>query len=140
MGGGSLDNDAFSLCDSSSEVPAPPTPPTALTIAAVRLFGVVFPHIISAQRYFSCWKPHWTSEARTPTQDPPCLCVVFRVKILEQFVETVNKVKGQRHQTAQTHICAALCSLLKVQQPGGWGSTTPSPHSNPRKGCFSAAV
>lgn len=43
--------------------------------------------------------------------------MVFRVKILEQFVETVNKMKGQRHQTAQTHICAALCSLLKVPQP-----------------------
>lgn len=43
--------------------------------------------------------------------------MLFRVKILEQFVETVNKVKGQRHQTAQTRICAALCSLLKVQQP-----------------------
>lgn len=44
--------------------------------------------------------------------------MLFRVKILEQFVETVNKVKGQRHQTAQTRICAALCSLLKVQHPG----------------------
>lgn len=42
--------------------------------------------------------------------------MAFRVKILEQFVETVNKMKGQRHQTAQTHVCAALCSLLKVPQ------------------------
>uniref|UniRef100_H3CA84 HEAT repeat-containing protein 5A n=1 Tax=Tetraodon nigroviridis TaxID=99883 RepID=H3CA84_TETNG len=92
VGGASLDNDAFSLCDSSSEVPAPAAPPVSLTAAAVQLFGVVFPHVICAQR----------------------------VKILEQFVETVNKVKGQRHQTAQTHVCAALCSLLKLQgQVGG---------------------
>lgn len=42
------------------------------------------------------------------------LCV--RVKILEQFVETVNQLKGQRQQTIQTHLCAALCSLLKVLQ------------------------
>lgn len=40
------------------------------------------------------------------------LCV--RVKILEQFAETVNQLKGQRQQTVQTHVCAALCSLLKV--------------------------
>ncbi|XP_011618311.2 LOW QUALITY PROTEIN: HEAT repeat-containing protein 5A [Takifugu rubripes] len=93
VGGASLDNDVFSLCDTSNEVPAPLTPSIALTVAAVRLFGVLFPHIISAQR----------------------------VKILEQFVETVNKMKGQRHQTAQTHICAALCSLLKHQ--GGVGGS-----------------
>ncbi|AWP15910.1 HEAT repeat-containing protein 5A [Scophthalmus maximus] len=44
-----------------------------------------------------------------------CVCVCVRVKILEQFVETVNQLKGQRQQTVQTHVCAALCSLLKHQ-------------------------
>lgn len=61
VGGASLDNDAFSLCDSSNEVPAPPTTPVALTVAAVHLFGVVFPHVISAQRYLGCWKPQCSS-------------------------------------------------------------------------------
>ncbi|XP_044231866.1 HEAT repeat-containing protein 5A isoform X2 [Thunnus albacares] len=87
VGGGSLDNDAFSLCERSDEAPAPLPPPVALTAAAVQLFGALLPHIISAQR----------------------------VRILEQFVETVNQLKGQRQQTVQTHICAALCSLLKHQ-------------------------
>ncbi|XP_035024699.2 HEAT repeat-containing protein 5A isoform X1 [Hippoglossus stenolepis] len=88
VGGGSLDNDLFSLCERGDEAPAAPLPPpVALTAAAVRLFGAVFPHIISAQR----------------------------VKILEQFVETVNQLKGQRQLTVQTHVCAALCSLLKHQ-------------------------
>lgn len=126
MGGASLDNDTFSLCDSSNEAPAPPTPAVSLTIAAVHLFRVLFPHVISAQRYFSCWKPP-CSRAQDSN---PQLCVVFRVNILEQFVETVNKVKGQRHQTAQTHICAALCSLLQVLQP----------HSCPKEEGFPAAV
>lgn len=87
VGGGSLDNDAFSLCEKSDATPAPLPPPVALTAAAARLFGALYPHVISAQR----------------------------VKILEQFVETVNQLKGQRQQTVQTHVCAALCSLLKHQ-------------------------
>ncbi|XP_058470663.1 HEAT repeat-containing protein 5A isoform X2 [Solea solea] len=88
VGGASLDNDPFSLCDRSDGAPAAPLPPTVtLTATAVRLFGAVYPHVISAQR----------------------------VKILEQFVDTVNKLKGQRQQTVQTHVCAALCSLLKLQ-------------------------
>ncbi|XP_071355215.1 HEAT repeat-containing protein 5A isoform X3 [Trachinotus anak] len=88
VGGGSLDNDPFSLCERSDEAPAPLPPPVTLTAAAaVRLFGALLPHIISAQR----------------------------VKILEQFVETVNQLKGQRQLTVQTHVCAALCSLLKCQ-------------------------
>uniref|UniRef100_A0A3B4UBB4 HEAT repeat-containing protein 5A n=1 Tax=Seriola dumerili TaxID=41447 RepID=A0A3B4UBB4_SERDU len=93
VGGGSLDNDPFSLCERSDEAPAPLPPPVALTAAAVRLFGALFPHIISAQR----------------------------VKILEQFVETVNQLKGQRQQTVQTHVCAALCSLLKGSVRGFLG-------------------
>uniref|UniRef100_A0A8P4JY70 HEAT repeat-containing protein 5A n=1 Tax=Dicentrarchus labrax TaxID=13489 RepID=A0A8P4JY70_DICLA len=50
VGGGSLDNDAFSLCERSDDAPAPLPPAIALTAAAVRLFGALFPHIISAQR------------------------------------------------------------------------------------------
>ncbi|XP_029973021.1 LOW QUALITY PROTEIN: HEAT repeat-containing protein 5A [Salarias fasciatus] len=87
VGGASLDHDAFSLCDAGEETPAPLPPPVALTAAAVRLFGTLFPHIISAQR----------------------------VKITEQFVESVKQLKGQRQQTVQTHVCAALCSVLKHQ-------------------------
>ncbi|KAM9355893.1 HEAT repeat-containing protein 5A isoform 2-T2 [Pholidichthys leucotaenia] len=87
VGGGSLDNNPFSLCERGHEAPAPLPPSVSLTAAAVHLFGILFPQIISAQR----------------------------VKILEQFVETINQVKGQRQQTVQTHICAALCSLLKHQ-------------------------
>jgi len=48
------------------------------------------------------------------------LSVFLRVKILEQFVETVNQLKGQRQQTVQTHVCAALCSLLKVTHQDLW--------------------
>uniref|UniRef100_A0A667Y5F9 HEAT repeat-containing protein 5A n=1 Tax=Myripristis murdjan TaxID=586833 RepID=A0A667Y5F9_9TELE len=93
VGGASLDHDPFSLCASGLEAPAPLPPAVALTAAAVRLFGVVFPHIITAQR----------------------------VQILEQFVQTVNQLKGQRQQTVQTHVCAALCSLLKVSTRGSLG-------------------
>lgn len=42
------------------------------------------------------------------------MSVSFRVKILEQFVDTVNQLKAQRHHTVHMHICAALCSLLQV--------------------------
>uniref|UniRef100_A0AAX7VRD1 HEAT repeat-containing protein 5A n=1 Tax=Astatotilapia calliptera TaxID=8154 RepID=A0AAX7VRD1_ASTCA len=83
VGGGSLDNDPFSLCERGYEAPAPLPSPVALATTSIHLFGAVFPHIIS---------------------------------ILEQFVETVNQLKGQRQQTIQTHLCAALCSLLKVLQ------------------------
>ncbi|XP_041809707.1 HEAT repeat-containing protein 5A isoform X2 [Chelmon rostratus] len=111
VGGGSLDNDTFSLCERSDEAPAPLPPPVALTAAAVRLFGVLFPHIISAQR----------------------------VKILEQFVETVNQLKGQRQQTVQTHVCAALCSLLK-HQGGIRGSLGPEEVRSPALSLLTGAL
>uniref|UniRef100_A0A8D0A3H4 HEAT repeat-containing protein 5A n=1 Tax=Sander lucioperca TaxID=283035 RepID=A0A8D0A3H4_SANLU len=111
VGGGSLDNDAFSLCEKSDEAPAPLPPPVALTAAAVRLFGALHPHVISAQR----------------------------VKILEQFVETVNQLKGQRQQTVQTHVCAALCSLLK-HQAGIRGSLGPEEVRSPALSLLSGAL
>ncbi|TDG98505.1 hypothetical protein EPR50_G00201100 [Perca flavescens] len=111
VGGGSLDNDAFSLCEKSDEAPAPLPPPVALTAAAVRLFGVLHPHVISAQR----------------------------VKILEQFVETVNQLKGQRQQTVQTHVCAALCSLLK-HQAGIRGSLGPEEVRSPALSLLSGGL
>ncbi|XP_076604038.1 HEAT repeat-containing protein 5A isoform X2 [Chaetodon auriga] len=111
VGGGSLDNDTFSLCERSDEAPAPLPPAVALTAAAVRLFGVLFPHIISAQR----------------------------VKILEQFVETVNQLKGQRQQTVQTHVCAALCSLLKLQG-GVRGSLGPEEVRSPALSLLTGAL
>ncbi|XP_068195506.1 HEAT repeat-containing protein 5A isoform X2 [Antennarius striatus] len=111
VGGASLDNDAFSLCDKSTEVPAPLPPPVALTAAAVQLFGVLYPHMITAQR----------------------------VRILEQFVETVNQLKGQRQQTVQTHVCAALCSLLK-HQGSARGSLGPQEVRPPALSLLSGAL
>lgn len=50
VGGGSLDNDPFSLCERGYEAPAPLPSPVALATTSIHLFGAVFPHIISAQR------------------------------------------------------------------------------------------
>uniref|UniRef100_A0A3B4ZDP3 HEAT repeat-containing protein 5A n=1 Tax=Stegastes partitus TaxID=144197 RepID=A0A3B4ZDP3_9TELE len=96
VGGASLDNDPFSLCDQSDEAPAP-LPPHLLVVVvscsiSVLQFGLVRLNF-----------------------------VFIRVKILEQFVETVNQLKGQRQQTVQTHVCAALCSLLKGSVRGSLG-------------------
>ncbi|XP_059208691.1 LOW QUALITY PROTEIN: HEAT repeat-containing protein 5A [Centropristis striata] len=111
VGGGSLEHDAFSLCERSDEAPAPLPPAVHLTAAAARLFGALYPHVISAQR----------------------------VKILEQFVEMVNQLKGQRQQTVQTHVCAALCSLLKLQG-GARGSLGPEEVRSPALALLSGAL
>ncbi|CAL9686678.1 unnamed protein product [Knipowitschia caucasica] len=84
--GGSLENDPFCLTLKSDIAPTPLPSALALMEVTVRLFGNLFPHVISAQR----------------------------VKILEQFVDCVNHLRGQKQQTVQTHVCAALCSALKV--------------------------
>ncbi|CAL8283222.1 unnamed protein product [Lota lota] len=85
VGGGNLDNDPFSLCDGGEDTPAPLPPAVALTAAAVQLFGGLFPQVITAHR----------------------------VQILEQFSRSLKQLKGQKQQSVQTHVCAALCSLLK---------------------------
>ncbi|TNN87383.1 HEAT repeat-containing protein 5A [Liparis tanakae] len=54
----------------------------------------------------------------------------LQVKILEQFVETVNQLKGHRQQAVQTHLCAALCSLLK-HQGGSRGALGPEEVRSP---------
>ncbi|XP_061750827.1 HEAT repeat-containing protein 5A isoform X2 [Nerophis ophidion] len=82
---GSLDNDPFAVCERGHQAPSPLPPAAALTGAAAHLFGLVFPHIISAQK----------------------------AKILEHFLETFKQLKGQRQKTVQTHVCAALCSVLR---------------------------
>ncbi|KAM9777521.1 HEAT repeat-containing protein 5A [Neosynchiropus ocellatus] len=87
VGGRSLDHDPFRLCEMSDDAAAPLPPAAVLTSSAVRLFAVLFPHIIAPQR----------------------------VKTLEQFVDHLNQVKGLRQQIIQTHVCAALCSLLQHQ-------------------------
>uniref|UniRef100_A0AAV2JD53 LAA1-like C-terminal TPR repeats domain-containing protein n=1 Tax=Knipowitschia caucasica TaxID=637954 RepID=A0AAV2JD53_KNICA len=84
--GGSLENDPFCLTLKSDIAPTPLPSALALMEVTVRLFGNLFPHVISAQR----------------------------VKILEQFVDCVNHLRGQKQQTVQTHVCAALCSALKL--------------------------
>lgn len=85
VGGGNLENDPSSLCDGGDDPPAPLPPAVALTAAAVHLFGVLFPQVITANR----------------------------VQTLQQLSRSVNQLKGQKQQTVQTHVCAALCSLLK---------------------------
>ncbi|XP_077476477.1 HEAT repeat-containing protein 5A [Stigmatopora argus] len=87
---GSLDDDPFALCDGGDEAPAPLTPGAALPAAITQLFGHLFPHIISAQR----------------------------LKILEQFVQTLKQTKSQRRQAVQTRVCAALCCFLKDPKTG----------------------
>uniref|UniRef100_A0A8D0DBZ6 HEAT repeat-containing protein 5A n=1 Tax=Sander lucioperca TaxID=283035 RepID=A0A8D0DBZ6_SANLU len=71
--------------------------------------------------------------------DTHVLSVCLRVKILEQFVETVNQLKGQRQQTVQTHVCAALCSLLK-HQAGIRGSLGPEEVRSPALSLLSGAL
>ncbi|XP_023849916.1 HEAT repeat-containing protein 5A isoform X2 [Salvelinus sp. IW2-2015] len=85
VGGGTLEYDPFTICVKCQDVPAPLPPPAALTTAAIQLFGVIFPHII----------------------------VPLRTQILEQFTESLKQLKGVRQQTVQTHVTAALCSVLK---------------------------
>uniref|UniRef100_A0A8C8KAH2 HEAT repeat-containing protein 5A n=1 Tax=Oncorhynchus tshawytscha TaxID=74940 RepID=A0A8C8KAH2_ONCTS len=85
VGGGTLEYDTFTICVKCQDVPAPLPPPAALTTAAIQLFGVIFPHII----------------------------VPLRTQILEQFTESLKQLKGVRQQTVQTHVTAALCSVLK---------------------------
>uniref|UniRef100_A0A671MD20 HEAT repeat-containing protein 5A n=1 Tax=Sinocyclocheilus anshuiensis TaxID=1608454 RepID=A0A671MD20_9TELE len=68
-----------------TEVPTPLPPASALTAAAVQLFGVIFPHLGIQQK----------------------------AQILEQFCEFVRQLKGARQQTVQIHVAAAFCCTLK---------------------------
>lgn len=99
--GASLENDPFCLTLRSTDAPCPLPSSLALMDITVRLFGNLFPHIISDQR----------------------------VKVLEQFVDTVSQLKGQKQQTVQTHVCAALCWVLKVHS--GSGTTLGPPELRP---------
>ncbi|XP_058847609.1 HEAT repeat-containing protein 5A-like isoform X1 [Acipenser ruthenus] len=87
-GGGSLEYDPCAICEKVSEVdivPTPLSPAPSVIIAAVGLFGVVFPHISAQQR----------------------------AQILEQCSESIKQVKGSRQQTVQIHVVSAFCSALK---------------------------
>ncbi|KAL0170141.1 hypothetical protein M9458_034737, partial [Cirrhinus mrigala] len=44
-GGGTLEYDPFTIFVKAQEVPTPLPPASALTAAAVQLFGVIFPHL-----------------------------------------------------------------------------------------------
>ncbi|KAM6973609.1 HEAT repeat-containing protein 5A [Aplochiton taeniatus] len=90
VGGGTLEYDPFTISEKGQDVPAPLAPPAALTAAAVQLFGVIFPHVIIAQR----------------------------TQILEQFSDSVRHLKGVRQQTVQTHTATALCCVLKLLGTG----------------------
>uniref|UniRef100_A0A6Q2YC77 HEAT repeat-containing protein 5A n=1 Tax=Esox lucius TaxID=8010 RepID=A0A6Q2YC77_ESOLU len=81
-GGGTLEYDPFTICDKGQDVPAPPPPAAALTVAATQLFGVIFPNVIVPQR----------------------------TQILEQFSESLKQLKGVRQLTVQTQVAAHLGS------------------------------
>ncbi|XP_050989657.1 HEAT repeat-containing protein 5A isoform X2 [Labeo rohita] len=84
-GGGTLEYDPFTIFEKAQEVPTPLPPASALTAAAVQLFGGIFPH----------------------------LGVQQRAQILEQFCEFVRQLKGARQQTVHIHVVAAFCCTLK---------------------------
>ncbi|XP_057200170.1 HEAT repeat-containing protein 5A isoform X1 [Triplophysa rosa] len=84
-GGGTLEYDPFTIFQKAKDVPAPLPTASALTVAAVQLFGVIFPHL-GIQR---------------------------RAQIMEQFCEFVRQLKGVRQQTVQIHVTAAFCCTLK---------------------------
>uniref|UniRef100_A0A673MVY8 HEAT repeat-containing protein 5A n=1 Tax=Sinocyclocheilus rhinocerous TaxID=307959 RepID=A0A673MVY8_9TELE len=84
-GGGTLEYDPFIIFEKQQEVPTPLPPASALTAAAVQLFGVIFPHLGIQQK----------------------------AQILEQFCEFVRQLKGSRQQTVQIHVAAAFCCTLK---------------------------
>ncbi|XP_059376452.1 HEAT repeat-containing protein 5A isoform X2 [Carassius carassius] len=84
-GGGTLEYDPFTIFVKAQEVPTPLPPASALTAAAVQLFGVIFPHLGIQQK----------------------------AQILEQFCEFVRQLKGARQQTVQIHVAAAFCCTLK---------------------------
>ncbi|XP_056332537.1 HEAT repeat-containing protein 5A [Danio aesculapii] len=84
-GGGTLEYDSFTIFEKTQEVPTPLPPASALTVAAVQLFGVIFPH----------------------------LSVQQRAQVLEQFCEFVRQLKGARQQTVQMHVTAAFFCTLK---------------------------
>ncbi len=50
-GGGTLEYDPFTIFEKAQEVPTPLPPASALTAAAVQLFGVIFPHLGVQQKY-----------------------------------------------------------------------------------------
>uniref|UniRef100_A0A8C2D807 HEAT repeat-containing protein 5A n=1 Tax=Cyprinus carpio TaxID=7962 RepID=A0A8C2D807_CYPCA len=82
---GTLEYDPFTIFEKAQEVPTPLPPASALTAAAVQLFGVIFPHLGIQQK----------------------------AQILEQFCEFVRQLKGARQQTVQIHVAAAFCCTLK---------------------------
>uniref|UniRef100_A0A671S2N2 HEAT repeat-containing protein 5A n=1 Tax=Sinocyclocheilus anshuiensis TaxID=1608454 RepID=A0A671S2N2_9TELE len=84
-GGGTLEYDPFIIFEKQQEVPTPLPPASALTAAAVQLFGVIFPHLGIQQK----------------------------AQILEQFCEFVRQLKGALQQTVQIHVAAAFCCTLK---------------------------
>uniref|UniRef100_A0A673MN99 HEAT repeat-containing protein 5A n=1 Tax=Sinocyclocheilus rhinocerous TaxID=307959 RepID=A0A673MN99_9TELE len=51
-GGGTLEYDPFIIFEKQQEVPTPLPPASALTAAAVQLFGVIFPHLGIQQKYY----------------------------------------------------------------------------------------
>uniref|UniRef100_A0A671MKD1 HEAT repeat-containing protein 5A n=1 Tax=Sinocyclocheilus anshuiensis TaxID=1608454 RepID=A0A671MKD1_9TELE len=53
-GGGTLEYDPFTIFEKAQEVPTPLPPASALTAAAVQLFGVIFPHLGIQQKYVHC--------------------------------------------------------------------------------------
>ncbi|XP_064421043.1 HEAT repeat-containing protein 5A [Latimeria chalumnae] len=88
VGVGSLEYDPYSIHEKVSEedtVPKPLPPSMSMISAAVRLFGVMFPHMAEKQR----------------------------AQILQQLSESIKQTKGPRQQTVRLTVVSALCSALK---------------------------
>ncbi|XP_066529311.1 HEAT repeat-containing protein 5A isoform X2 [Hoplias malabaricus] len=121
--GGTLEYDPFTIFEKTQVVPAPLPPAAALTASAVKLFGVIFPHLALQQR----------------------------AKVLEQFCERVRVLKGVLQQTVKVHVTAAFCCALKclalghealgaeeVQKPGVSLLVGALENSNPLLRCVAA--
>uniref|UniRef100_A0A672QBW1 HEAT repeat-containing protein 5A n=1 Tax=Sinocyclocheilus grahami TaxID=75366 RepID=A0A672QBW1_SINGR len=93
---------------------------TALTAAAVQLFGVIFPHLGIQQKYVHCHHIDSLQKAAfvyrcyiTVAEQYICCISCLRAQILEQFCEFVRQLKGARQQTVQIRVAAAFCCTLK---------------------------
>ncbi|KAG2457702.1 HTR5A protein, partial [Polypterus senegalus] len=88
LAGGSLEYDAFAICQRLScvdMVPLPLCPAASAIVAAVNLFGVMFPRLSQIQR----------------------------TQVLELFCDAIKQVKASRQELVQVHVISAFCTALK---------------------------
>ncbi|XP_028677846.2 HEAT repeat-containing protein 5A isoform X2 [Erpetoichthys calabaricus] len=88
LAGGSLEYDPFAICQRLSSVdmvPVPLCPAASAIVAAVNLFGVMFPRLSQIQR----------------------------TQVLELFCDAIKQVKASRQELVQIHVISAFCTALK---------------------------